>query len=76
MYGNMASEIIVLLAGVPPTAQATALAEQLGAAVAERDQLLEAVREKEGELMQADGKMAVLRNEVYRLQNMDGMSWG
>eukprot|EP00798_Chlamydomonas_sp_ICE-L_P009088 gene9088-16211_t len=52
--------------------EATELAEQLGAIGAERDGLVETMAEKEGELMQADGKIQVLRNEVYRLQNMEG----
>ena len=53
----------------PIHTQATTLAEQLGAAAAERDGLLEALREKEGELMQVGGHVSkkYQTHEVVRL---------
>eukprot|EP00798_Chlamydomonas_sp_ICE-L_P007227 gene7227-335_t len=51
--------------------QVVALSEKLSVGKSENGRLMYKLREKEGELMQADGKVQVLRAEVHRLQALE-----
>ncbi|GAX85115.1 hypothetical protein CEUSTIGMA_g12535.t1 [Chlamydomonas eustigma] len=51
--------------------QVSALQEKLSISEAEKEQLEEEIKEREEELMGAEGKIAILRREVQRLTSLD-----
>ena len=52
-------------------AQVATLTAQVAAAEGERERLVEELKEREEELMGAEGKIAILRREVHRLMSLD-----
>ena len=51
--------------------QIAALQAQVASSGHEKDRLVEELKEREEELMGAEGKIAILRREVHRLMSLD-----